>query len=193
MQFDEIAFMPAVELSARIRRREISPVEYMEALLRRIEVVEPRVNALAFLDGDRTLDRSKAAEIALMQGASLGCLHGVPATLKDLLVTNDMPTQYGSKIFAGNVPSEESPIVARLREHGAIIIGKTTTSEFGTGCPGVSRSPLTGNTHNPWKHGFNAGASSAGAAAAAGFVLCTMAGTAAAQFGCQPIFAASSE
>ena len=93
----------------------------------------------------------------------------MPVTIKDLAITKDMPTQMGSHIFAGNQPTEDTPIVPRLRDEGAIILGKTTTSEFGW--TGVSHSPLTGITHNPWKHGYNAGASSAGAgaAAAAGF------------------------
>ena len=96
-------------------------------------------------------------------------MHGVPATIKDLLITKAMPTQRGSKIFAGDQPTEDTPIVPRLQDEGAIILGKTTTSEFGW--TGVSRSPLTGITSNPWKSGYNAGASSAGAgaAAAAGF------------------------
>ena len=93
----------------------------------------------------------------------------MPVTIKDLALTGDMPTQSGSKIFAGHRPTEDAPVVSRLREAGAIVTGKTTTSEFGW--TGVSRSPLTGITHNPWKLGYNAGASSAGAgaAAAAGF------------------------
>jgi aspartyl-tRNA(Asn)/glutamyl-tRNA(Gln) amidotransferase subunit A len=86
-------------------------------------------------------------------------------TIKDLVSTSDMPTQSGSQAMRGTQPAYEAPIVTRLRAAGAIVIGKTTTSEFGWS--GVSRSPLTGITHNPWKHGYNAGASSAGAGAAA--------------------------
>ena len=90
-------------------------------------------------------------------------------TIKDLAWTSDMPTQNGSLTSKGFQPTEDTPIVPRLKAEGAIIMGKTTTSEFGW--KGVSESPLTGITHNPWKHGMNAGASSAGAgaAAAAGF------------------------
>ena len=115
------------------------------------------------------MDAAKRAETALMRDERIGRLHGVPVTIKDLAITKDMPTQMGSKIFAGNQPAEDTPIVPRLKDEGAIILGKTTTSEFGW--TGVSHSPLTGITHNPWKHGYNAGASSAGAgaAAAAGF------------------------
>ncbi|HEV2897959.1 MAG TPA: amidase family protein [Pseudaminobacter sp.] len=171
MDSETIGFMSAVELAELIRGKEISPVECMRGLLDRIAELEPKVNAFAYLAADRAMDEAKKAEGALMSGARIGRLHGVPATIKDLLTTKDMPTQQGSKIFAGHQPTEDSAFVPRLRDEGAIILGKTTTSEFGTGRPGVSRSPLTGITSNPWKLGFNAGASSggAGAAAAAGF------------------------
>ncbi|XIA67491.1 amidase family protein [Bradyrhizobium sp. TZ2] len=157
--------MPAVELAELIRTRKISPVEYMQALLGRISELEPKVKAFAHLAADRAMDDAKKAEAALMSGARIGRLHGVPATIKDLSITRDMPTQRGSKIFAGDQPIEDTPIVPRLRDEGAIILGKTTVSEFGWS--GVSRSPLTGITSNPWKLGYNAGASSAGAGAAA--------------------------
>ena len=141
----------------------------MQALLDRIQALNPQVNAFVHLAADPAMDAAKRAEAALMGGQRIGRLHGVPVTIKDMAITKDMPTQSGSKIFAGHQPSEDTPVVPRLRDEGAIILGKTTTSEFGW--TGVSRSPLTGITHNPWKHGYNAGASSAGAgaAAAAGF------------------------
>jgi aspartyl-tRNA(Asn)/glutamyl-tRNA(Gln) amidotransferase subunit A len=164
-----IGYMPATELAERIRTRQISPVEYLRALLDRITALEPRVNAFAYLAADQAMDAARRAEAALMGGERIGRLHGIPVTIKDLAITKDMPTQSGSLIMKGNQPSEDTPIVPRLKAEGAIILGKTTTSEFGW--TGVSRSPLTGITHNPWKHGYNAGASSAGAgaAAAAGF------------------------
>ena len=169
MNSETIGFMTAVELAERIRTKQISPVEYMRALLDRITTLEPKVNAFAYLAADQAMDAAKRAEAALMSGGRIGRLHGVPATIKDLAITKDMPTQNGSLIFKGNRPSEDTPVVPRLRDEGAIILGKTTTSEFGW--TGVSRSPLTGITHNPWKFGMNAGASSAGAGAgaAAGF------------------------
>ncbi|BCG82916.1 MULTISPECIES: amidase family protein [Mesorhizobium] len=169
MDSKSIGFMPAAELAQLIRTRKISPVEYMSALLARIAELEPKVNAFAYLDADRAMDDAKKAEAALTSGARIGLLHGVPATIKDHSITKDMPTQHGSKIFAGHQPAEDTQVVSRLRDEGAIILGKTTVPEFGW--TGVSRSPLTGITSNPWKLGYNAGASSAGAgaAAAAGF------------------------
>lgn len=190
-----IGLVPAVEVAELIRTKKISPVEYMRGLLARIDALEPKINAFAYLAADRALDEAKRAEEAMMRGERIGRLHGVPATLKDLLITKDMPTQCGSKIFAGHQPTEKSPIVSRLREEGAIILGKTTTSEFGTGSPGVSRSPLTGITSNPWKLGYNAGASSSGAAAAAaaGFGPLHHGGDGGARFGFRPISVAYSE
>jgi aspartyl-tRNA(Asn)/glutamyl-tRNA(Gln) amidotransferase subunit A len=169
MDSETIGFMPAVELAELIRTKKISPVEYMRVLLDRIAALEPKVNAFAYLASDQAMDAAQQAEAQLMRGGRIGRLHGVPATIKDLLFTKDMPTQRGSKIFAGDRPGEDTPIVPRLQDEGAIVVGKTTTSEFGW--TGVSRSPLTGITSNPWKLGYNAGASSAGAgaAAAAGF------------------------
>lgn len=169
MDNEALCFTPATQVAELIRTRQLSPVEYMQALLNRIQILNPRVNAFVHLAADQAMDAAKQAEKALMGGARIGRLHGVPVTIKDLANTADMPTQSGSKIFAGHQPAEDTPLVPRLREAGAIILGKTTTSEFGW--TGVSRSPLTGITHNPWKHGYNAGASSAGAgaAAAAGF------------------------
>lgn len=164
MHDDDLGFMPATELAELIRTKKISPVEYTAALLRRIEALEPRVNAFAHLAADQAMDAARTAEAALMSGARIGRLHGIPATIKDLVITKDMPTQSGSLIFKGHQPAEDSPVVPRLRDEGAIILGKTTTSEFGW--TGVSHSPLTGITHNPWKFGYNAGASSAGAGAA---------------------------
>ena len=165
MNSDDLGFMPATELAELIRTKKISPVEYTRALIQRIEALEPRVNAFAHLAAERAMDAARASETALMSGARIGRLHGVPVTIKDLVITKDMPTQSGSMIFKGHQPTEDSPIVPRLQVEGAIILGKTTTSEFGW--TGVSHSPLTGITHNPWKFGYNAGASSAGAGAAA--------------------------
>jgi aspartyl-tRNA(Asn)/glutamyl-tRNA(Gln) amidotransferase subunit A len=166
MDNETLAFTPAVRLAEMIRQRALSPVELMGALLGRIETLNPKVNAFAYLAADAAMESAKRAEMALMKGERIGRLHGIPVTIKDLAITKDMPTQRGSQIFAGYLPSEDTPIALRLREEGAIVIGKTTTSEFGW--TGVSHSPLTGITHNPWKFGYNAGASSAGAGAAAG-------------------------
>src|ERR1700749_4408578 len=165
MDNETLAFTPAVQLAEMIRQKKLSPVELMTALLSRIKALNPRVNAFAYLAEDAAMNAAKRAEAALMKDERIGRLHGIPVTIKDLAITKDMPTQMGSQIFAGNQPNEDTPIVPRLRGEGAIVIGKTTTSEFGWSRG--SQSPLTGITHNPWKYGYNAGASSAGAGAGA--------------------------
>ena len=169
MNETELAYTPATELAALIANKELSPVEVVRTLLERIEAHDGRINAFAHLAADAAMDAARRAEAAVVTGERLGPLHGVPVTIKDLTITRRMPTQFGSRIMEGNQPAEDAPVVTRLEEAGAIILGKTTSSEYGW--TGVSRSPLTGLTHNPWKHGFNAGASSAGAGAAcaAGF------------------------
>jgi aspartyl-tRNA(Asn)/glutamyl-tRNA(Gln) amidotransferase subunit A len=169
MTSEDLGFLSAVRLAEMIRTKQISPVEYASALLARIEALEPKVNAFVHLAADQAMDAARAAEAKLMSGERIGRLHGVPVTIKDLAITKDMPTQQGSFIFQGHQPTEDAPIVPRIKDEGAIILGKTATSEFGW--TGVSHSPLTGITHNPWKFGYNAGASSAGAGAgcAAGY------------------------
>ena len=161
----DLGFLPATELAPMLRAKTISPVEVTQSLLRRIERLEPRLNAFATLAADQAMDAARAAEKSLMAGGPRGRLHGIPVTVKDLASVQNMPWKSGSHINAGITGSFDTPFVARLRAEGAVILGKTTTSEFGW--TGVSRSPLTGITHNPWKHGYNAGASSAGAGAAA--------------------------
>ena len=165
MDSETIGFMPATQWAEKIRTKQFSPVEAMRALLDRITALDPKVNAFAYLAADQAMDAARAAEKALMGGERIGRLHGVPVTIKDLAWTKDMPTQNGSLTSKGFQPAEDTPVVPRLKSEGAIILGKTTTSEFGW--KGVSESPLTGITHNPWKYGMNAGASSAGAGAAA--------------------------
>lgn len=164
MSDTEIGFMPATEIVAAVRAKQLSPVEIVSALGKRIERLEPRINAFATLDIDRAMARARAAEAAVMAGHATGPLHGVPVTIKDLAWTRDFPTQFGTRIMQGNRVPTDTVFVTRLEAAGAIVMGKTTTSEFGW--TGVSRSPLTGITSNPWKQGYNAGASSAGAGAA---------------------------
>ena len=165
----ELNWLPATTLASMIRAREVSPVEVMRSVLEHVAAHEPRIHAFAQLLPEQAMDGARAAEQAVMSGQALGPLHGVPATIKDLAPQKGLPMRSGSWIHAHTVTEEDAPVVTRLQEAGAIIFGRTTTPEFGW--TGVSRSPLTGNTHNPWKHGYNAGASSAGAgaAAAAGF------------------------
>ena len=166
---EDLCFAPASVLAPMIRARKLSPKELMAAVLDRVERLEPRLNAFATLTADTAMSEALVAEAALMRGDAVGPLFGLPVTIKDLAVTAGVPTERGSFIEKGRVPDTDAPFVSRLKAAGAISLGKTTTSEFGW--KGVSHSPLTGITHNPWAEGMNAGASSAGAGvgAAAGY------------------------
>ena len=169
MSSEELCFLPASQLAPMLRSGDLSPTELCQAVLDRAEALEPALNAFVVLDGDGAMDQARAVEAKMAKGEAVGPLAGIPVTIKDLAVTADLPTQRGSHSMKGEVFGTDTPFVSRLRQAGAIVLGKTTTSEFGW--KGVSQSPLTGITHNPWKSGYNAGASSAGAgvAAAAGY------------------------
>src|SRR6266478_1355292 len=161
--------MPATELLGAIRVKELSAVEITSTLLDRIAALEPKLNAFAHLAAEEAMDAAAIADSVLAKEASIGPLHGVPVTIKDHEAVRGMPIEHGTHLRCGDVATADNVMVSRLRKAGAIILGKTTTPEFGW--TGVSRSPLTGVTHNPWKLGLNAGASSAGAGvgAAAGY------------------------
>jgi len=165
MTDEELGYATAAELAERMRKRALSPVELMKAVLARIERLEPELNAFATLVAEPALAAAKEAEAAFLKKEAPPPLTGIPVTIKDLSITKGIRTERGSFTQRGVVPTEDAPFVSRLKDAGGIVIGKTTTSEFGW--KGVSQSPLTGITHNPWKKGFNAGASSAGAAVAA--------------------------
>jgi len=154
----------ALTLARQIRTKEVSPVEVVEATLRRIEALQPTVNAFITVTADLARDDARRAEAAVMAGARLGPLHGVPFSVKDLLFTTGVRTTMGSRIFADQVPTEDAVPVHRLREAGGILIGKTTTPEFGH--KPLTDSPLFGATRNPWDLSRTAGGSSGGAAAA---------------------------
>jgi aspartyl-tRNA(Asn)/glutamyl-tRNA(Gln) amidotransferase subunit A len=154
----------ALTLARQIRAKEVSPVAVVEAVLRRIETLQPSVNAFITVTADEARAAARRAEAAVMAGGPLGPLHGVPFSVKDLLFTERVRTTMGSVIFADQVPAEDAVPVRRLREAGAILIGKTTTPEFGH--KPLTDSPLFGATRNPWDLSRTAGGSSGGAAAA---------------------------
>lgn len=157
--------LSARALAALIRARKTSPVEATAAALARIAAWEPRLNAFAAPDFDRAMDAARQAESVVMRGDPTGPLHGVPATIKDVQDVAGLPTRWGSRLTSPAPAATDSPAVARLRAAGAIILGKTAMPE--RGWVALSDSPLTGTTHNPWRHGFTAGGSSSGAAALA--------------------------
>lgn len=164
MSADELCWMPARELARRIRTREVSPVEVTGAVLARLARVDARVHAYCTVAADQALAAAREAEAALRRGASLGPLHGVPVSIKDLTPTRGLRTTMGSRIFAHHVPAEDAVLVERLRAAGAIVLGKTNTPEFG--CKPFTDNRLFEPTRNPWALDRSPGGSSGGAAAA---------------------------
>ena len=160
----QLCFTPATDLARLIRTREVSPVEVVDAVLARIEAVNPRINAYCTVAAELARGWAQEAEAKVMRGEALGPLHGVPISFKDLTPTAGIRTTFGSKIFEHNVPAEDGLIVQRVKAAGAIVIGKTNTPEFG--CKGVTDNRIFGATRNPWNLAMMAGGSSGGAAAA---------------------------
>ncbi|MBN9558084.1 MAG: amidase [Alphaproteobacteria bacterium] len=162
---DEPHEMNAVELSAAFEARVLSPVEVTEACLGRIEALDSGINAFCHLDIPAIEAMARASEQRWMEGAPLSPLDGVPVAVKDLLLTKGWPTLRGSLTVDARGPwDEDAPSVARLREAGAVLMGKTTTPEFGW--KGSTDSPLYGTTRNPWNKDKTPGGSSGGSGAA---------------------------
>lgn len=160
----ELLFMPATQAAALIRRRALSPVELTRAVLDAIDREQPRLNAFVTVLHDRAMEDARAAEQAVMDGASLAPLHGVPVHVKDQVDTAGIRTTHGSAIFAENIPARDDITVTRLRQAGTILLGKTTMSEFGN--KGVTEGPAFGVSRNPWDLSRTPGGSSGGGAAA---------------------------
>ena len=153
----------ATRLADLIRRREVSPVEVVQAHLDRIDAVDPRVNAIVTVAGD-ALAAARIAEAAVLAGAELGPLHGVPFTVKDSIDTAGVPTQRGSPIFKGRTPESDATSVARLKRAGGILLAKTNLPEFSYWIE--SDNLLSGLTRNPWNLARTPGGSSGGESAA---------------------------
>ncbi|WP_246711359.1 amidase family protein, partial [Rhizobium ruizarguesonis] len=128
-----LAELTAPELRHLIARREVSPVELLEACIARIEAVNPYVNAITATCYDRARAEAREAEQAVLRGDALGLLHGLPLGVKDLEATAGLLTTYGSQIYREHVPAEDNVLVARLRRAGAIVTGKTNIPEMGAG------------------------------------------------------------
>jgi Asp-tRNA(Asn)/Glu-tRNA(Gln) amidotransferase A subunit family amidase len=156
---DELAFSSALELAARVRAREVSPLELADLYLERIERLDPQLNAYVTVDADSVRETARAAETA--QDAPF---RGVPLPIKDLHDTAGLRTTYSTKAYAGNVPQADHAVVRRLREAGFVVLGKTNTPELGT--IAQTESELNGTCRNPWDAERTPGGSSGGGAAA---------------------------
>ncbi|MFD4476298.1 amidase [Streptomyces sp. NPDC058471] len=161
----ELTDLTAVQLVDAYRKGEFSPVDATRAALRRAEEVQPTVNAFVRIDGEEALAQAESSAARWRSGEPQGLLDGVPVSVKDILLQRGGPTLRGSKtVRTKGTWDEDAPSVARLREHGAVFIGKTTTPEFGW--KGVTDSPQSGITRNPYDTSRTAGGSSGGSAAA---------------------------
>ncbi|SAL34383.1 amidase [Caballeronia terrestris] len=159
-----IFYASATDLARLIRTRELSPVEVVEAHLHRIEAVNPKVNAVVTLMRDDARKAAKAAETAVLNGDTLGPLHGVPFSIKDALDTAGVLTQRGSKLFAGNIPDKDATAVARFKAAGGIPLMKTNLPEFSAWTE--TDNLVTGRSNNPWNLERTPGGSSGGESAA---------------------------
>lgn len=166
----DLCFLSAVEMARMIRSKEISAREVMEAHLKQIERVNPKVNAIVTLVADQALENARRADETQARGGSLGPLHGLPVAHKDLFETKGIRTTYGSPLYRDNVPDQDAIIIERIKKAGAITVGKTNTPEFGAGSQTFN--PIFGATLNPYDLSKTCGGSSGGSAAAlaCGFV-----------------------
>ena len=166
MTASDLTKLPATALLEGYAAKTFSPAEVMDAVIARLEAVEPKLNAFCYLDLEGAREAAGAASDRWAKGVPEGRLDGIPATVKDVMLSKGWPTLRGSRTVDPDQPwDEDAPSVARMREQGAIFFGKTTTPEFGW--KGVTDSPLTGITRNPWNLERSPGGSSGGAAAAA--------------------------
>src|SRR5213596_2552932 len=157
MDLTDLHGLSASEAARLIREGVLSSAELVQACLARVRETDAEVQAWAFLDPDHALAQARAADDWRLGGRPLGPLHGVPVGIKDIIDTADMPTENGSVLHAGRTPSRDAAVVSMLRAAGAVIMGKTVTTEFATRSPGNTRNP----EHTP-------GGSSSGSAAAVG-------------------------
>jgi Asp-tRNA(Asn)/Glu-tRNA(Gln) amidotransferase A subunit family amidase len=164
MDPSQLNWLSATDVARAIRDGAVSTEELVSACLARVREADPQVEAWTFLDPEHALAQARAADELRKSGAPVGPLHGVPVGIKDIFDTADMPTEDGTVLHAGRTPAEDAAVVARLRAAGAVIMGKTVTTELATYTPGKTRNP-----HNP-EHTPGGSSSGSAAAVAAGMV-----------------------
>jgi aspartyl-tRNA(Asn)/glutamyl-tRNA(Gln) amidotransferase subunit A len=167
---DELTRLPLQQASAMVRRKGVSPVELTHACLRRIERLNPVLNAFISVTGKEALEQAAAAEREIRNGKWRGPMHGIPVAFKDLFDTAGIRTTAASAVFADRIPVKDAEVVRRLKEAGAIVLGKLNMDEFAYSF--TSETSHFGPTHNPWKLGYITGGSSSGSAAAVAAGLC---------------------
>jgi Asp-tRNA(Asn)/Glu-tRNA(Gln) amidotransferase A subunit family amidase len=160
----DLCFTPATELAAAIRNRQLSPVELVDAVLARIEALNPKLNAFLTIDADGARAAAREAEAAVMRGDQLGLLHGLPVSIKDLETTAGLRCTYGAKFYENNIATTDGVITERIRRAGGVITGKTNTPFYGH--KDMTDNLLGDPCRNPWNLARTPGGSSGGAAAA---------------------------
>ncbi len=166
----QLAFFSISDLAALVRKKKVSPVELLDAVLARIERLNPQLNAFITVAADTARAEAKHAEREIARGRWRGPLHGIPISLKDNIATRGLRTTAGSKILAQNIPDQDATVVRRLRRAGTVIVGKTNMHEFAYGV--TTENPHYGPTRNPWRTERIPGGSSGGSAAALAAGLC---------------------
>ena len=161
---NDLIFLPAVVMAEQVLKKKISPAELVDAHLRQIERLNPKINAFVQVDTERARQAAQEAEIAVMHERTLGPLHGVPISIKSSLAVVGMLCESGTRLRAGFVPAEDAPLVARLRAAGAIVLGVTNTPELLMAWE--TDNLLYGRTNSPWDLERTPGGSSGGEAAA---------------------------
>jgi aspartyl-tRNA(Asn)/glutamyl-tRNA(Gln) amidotransferase subunit A len=170
---DDLTMLSIAEASRQIAARELSPVALTRAFLERIERVDSQLNSYITVTADRALEQARALEAELARGRNRGPLHGIPIGLKDNIDTAGILTTAASAVYADRVPTEDAECVRRLRDAGAVFLGKLNMHEFAYG--GTSAVTHYGPVHNPWNLEYNPGGSSGGSAAAVAARLCAAA------------------
>ena len=169
---ENLAFAPSYKLSALIADKQVSPVEITQLYFDRIERLDSQLNSYLTLTQESAMESAKAAEDAVVRGDELGPLHGVPISIKDLVMTKGVRTTSGSLAYKDHVPAADSAVAERVKASGAILLGKTNTPEFGS--LGANENRLGDDCRNPWDTGRTSGASSGGAGAAVAAGLCSL-------------------
>jgi Asp-tRNA(Asn)/Glu-tRNA(Gln) amidotransferase A subunit family amidase len=164
MNATDLSYTPALELGRLYRAKKLSPVEVTDAVLTRVERLNPKLNAYLTVTADHARELARAAEARFARGEARGALDGIPYSIKDLEPTAGIRTTYGSKFFEHNVPAEDGAVASRLRASGGLLLGKTNTPHFGYKdmCDNLIGPPCK----NPWNLARTSGASSGGAGSA---------------------------
>ncbi|MHA2288140.1 MAG: amidase [Promethearchaeota archaeon] len=162
MNKEDICFMSALEMREKIKSQDLSSIEITETIIERIEKINPLLNAYCTPTFDLAREKAKQADEAVKRNKSIGILHGIPTSIKDLMQTKGIRTTYGSKLYEDFIPEQDDLAVQRLIRAGCVILGKTNTPEFGS--IALTNNKVFGETKNPWDLERNSGGSSGGAA-----------------------------